>query len=173
MRNILTILFIFVFSVLNAQFKDQLNVPVNYKSGILNGNSSSLFSFINPDNFNMRHTFDLSFQAFGGGSLAMGVYTNSMMYRISDNLNVEADLSVVNSPYNSFSDDFAKQVNGFYLSRAQINYKPTENMSIMIQYRKIPMSYYSPYSYYGGYGFGYSPFYGGGFNDFDFRSSGQ
>ncbi len=160
MKKLFLIFAFTAFSIINAQFKEQLDKPVDYKSGILNGNSSSLFSFFNPENFSMHHTFNLSFQTFGGGSMALGVYTNNMMYKLSDNLNVEADLSFVNSPYNSFSEDFAKQINGFYLSRAQINYKPTDNMSIMFQYRNIPMSYYSPYSYYGNYGWGYSPFSG-------------
>lgn len=156
------------FSIINAQYKDQLNASGNIVSGIFNGKASSLFGLINPDNFSMHHTIDLSFSAFGGGSMALGVYTNSMMYKIADNLNVEADLSLVNSPYNSFSKDLAKQINGFYLSRAQLNYKPTDNMSIVLQYRNIPMSYYSPYSYYG---WGNSSFFDSGFNDFDVRSS--
>jgi hypothetical protein len=160
MKKLFLIVFISAVSIANAQFKDQLNKPIDYKGGILNGSSSSLFGFFNPDNFSMNHTFNLSYQTFGGGSLALGVYTNNMAYKISDNLNVEADLSVVNSPYNSFGDEFAKQINGFYLSRAQINYKPSEKMSIIFQYRNVPMSYYSPYSYYGNYGWGYSPFYG-------------
>lgn len=173
MKKFFLVLFVLSFSFASAQYKDQLNQPVDYKSGILNGNSSSLFGFFNPENFSMHHQFSLSFQTFGGGSMALGVYTNNMMYKISNNLNVEADLSVVNSPYNSFSKDFAKQINGFYLSRAQINYKPTENMSVILQYRNIPMTYYSPYSYYGGYGWGYSPFGNYGFNDYDVRSYGN
>ncbi len=171
MKKTILFLIITAFSVNYAQYKDQLDKRVDYTNGILNGNSSSLFGFINPDNFSMHHTFDLSYQSFGGQGLALGVYTNSMMYKFSDALNVQADVSVVNSPYNSFSKDFAKQINGFYLSRAQINYKPSENTSIILQYRNLPMSYYSPYGY--GYGFGYSPFYGSGFDGYDVRSSGK
>ena len=171
MKKILLILLATAFSVNYAQFKEQLEKPIDYKSGILNGNESSIFGFFNPANFSMHHTFDLSYQSFGGGGLALGVYTNSMFYKISDQLNVQADISLVNSPYNSFSKDFAKQINGFYLSRAQINFKPSENTSIILQYRNVPMSYYSPYNY--GYGFGYSPFYGYDNYNYDVRSSGK
>ncbi len=170
MKKIILFLLVAAFSVNYAQYKDQLNKPIDYTSGILNGNSSSLFGFINPDNFSMHHSFSLSYQTFGGSGLALGVYTNSMMYKISNALNVQADISVVNSPYNSFSKDFAKQINGVYLSRAQINFKPSDNTSIMLQYSNSPMSYYSPYGYNG---FGYSPFYGYGFDNYDVRSSGK
>lgn len=173
MKKVYVCLLLLSFSIIKAQYKEQLNTSGNILDGVFNGNSSSLFSFINPDNFSMHHTFDISYSAFGGEGVALGVYTNSMMYKISNNLNVQADLSVVNSPYSSFGKDFAKQINGFYLSRAQINYKPTDNMSIVLQYRNIPMSYYSPYSYYGDYGWGYSSFLNSGFNDFDVRSSGN
>ncbi len=172
MKKIYICLLLFSFSVINAQYKDQ-NTSGNILSGVFNGSSSSIFGFINPENFSMHHTFDISYSAFGGEGVALGVYTNSMMYKISNNLNVQADLSVVNSPYSSFGKDFAKQINGFYLSRAQINYKPTDNMSIVLQYRKIPMSYYSPYSYYNNYGWGNSSFFDSGFDDFDVRSSGN
>ena len=173
MKKLLLVLLVVSFSVNFAQFKDEANKPIDYKSGLLNTNGNSLFGFINPDNFSMHHTFELSYSTFGGNGLALGVYTNSMAYKFSDKLNVEADLSVVNSPYNSFGKEFSKQINGFYLSRAQINYKPTDNMNIMIQYRNVPMTFYNPYSYYGGYGYGYgySPFYGN--NSFDVRSNGK
>jgi hypothetical protein len=59
----------------------------------------------------------------------------------------------VNSPFNSFSKEFSNQLNGLYLSRAQINYKPSENTSIILQFRSIPGGYYSPYYN------DYNPFY--------------
>ncbi len=155
MKKIFFMLFVFVLSVTNAQFRDELNNKPDIRSGIVKNNSyGSLFGFFNPNNFKMNHAFDLSYTTFGGAGLAMGVYTNSMFYQFTDNLNLQADISIVNSPYNSFDKDFSKRVNGVYLSKMQMNYKPTENMTIMFQYRNIPIGFYSP-NYYGGY----SPFY--------------
>lgn len=154
MKRIFIILFVIGFTFVNAQFKDQTNKSLDIKSGIVKSNYSSLFGFFNMDNFRMSHTFDISFQTFGSaGNLALTTYTNSMFYKINDQLNIQADISLVNSPYNSFGKDFSSKINGLYLSRAQINYRPTENMSIIFQYRNIP-SYYYPYSWYSS-----SPFY--------------
>lgn len=161
-KSVLVIMLVFAVSV-NAQFKDQMNKNSDIRSGFIKDAPSSLFlGFFNPNNFHMNHSFNLSFSAFGGGSMALGVYTNSMSYKFSDNLDVQADISLVNSPYNSFGKDFTNQVNGLYLSRAQINYRPTDNTFITVQYNSMPYNYYSPYSYYG-----YSPF---GYRDYNYST---
>ncbi len=156
MKRLLLILFVFAVSASNAQFRDEANQKPDIRSGIVKNNSfGSLLGFINPDNFSMHHSFGLSFSSFGGnGNMALGVYTNSMAYKFSDRLNLETDISLVNTPYNSYGPEFSKQINGVYISRAQLTFKPTDNMNIIIQYRNVPGGYYSQY----GYG-GYSPFY--------------
>lgn len=153
MKKILALLIIISSVSLYGQFRDELNKQPDIKSGILNNGSSTLFGLFNADNFKMNHTFDISYQTSGFGNIALSTYTNSMFYKFSDKLNFQADVSLVNSPYNSFGKDFSKQINGIYLSRAQINYKPTDNMNIIFQYRSFPAVYYSPYMY------DYSPFY--------------
>jgi len=153
MKKLFAILIFFTFISVNAQFRDELNKQPDIKSGILNNGSSSLFGLFNPDNFKMSHTLDISYQTSGFGNLALSTYTNSMFYKFSDKLNFQADISLVNSPYNSFGKDFSKQINGIYLSRAQINFKPSDNMNIIFQYRTFPAGYYSPYMY------DYSPYY--------------
>ena len=152
MKKYILILLLLAASVSQAQYRDDANKPTNVRGGIVNNNSfGSFLGFINPDNFSMHHSFGLSYSAFGGiGGMAMGVYTNSMAYKFSDKLNLETDISVVNSPYNSFDKDFSKQINGVYLSRVQMTYKPTDNINIILQYRQLPGGFYSPY-YYGGY----------------------
>lgn len=159
MKKLIIIIYVLVVSVSNAQFRDELDKKPDIRSGIVKNNSfGSILGFINPDNFSMRHSFNLSYSTFGGSGLALGVYTNSMAYKFSDKLDLQTDISIVNSPYNSLGQDFAKQINGVYLSRVQMNYKPADNMSIIIQYRNIPGGFYPSY-YYGGY----SPFYRGNF----------
>jgi len=156
MKRLFLLIFVLTVSVSIAQFRDEANNKPDIRSGIVKNNSfGSILGFINPDNFSMHHSFGLSYSTFGNsGGMALGVYTNSMAYKFSDRLNLETDISVVNSPYNSYGQEFSKQINGVYLSRAQLTFKPTDNMNIIIQYRSVPGGYYSPY----GYG-SYSPFY--------------
>lgn len=160
MKRIFIVIFIFTVSVTFAQFRDEANNKPDIRSGIVKNNSfGSLLGLINPDNFSMRHSFGLSYSAFGNiGGMTLGVYTNSMSYKFSDNLNLETDISVVNTPYNSFGKEFSKQINGIYLSRAQLTFKPTDNMNVIIQYRSVPNNYYSPFGYSS-----YSPFYRDGY----------
>ena len=157
MKNTLLIL-LFSSIVISAQFRDNPEDKVDISSSITNNAPSSfLLGFINPNNFNMNHSISMSFNSFSGQSVSLGVYTNNMSYQFNEDLFIEADVSFVTSPYSSFGTEHAKSLNGIYLSRAQLNYRPSDNMNIMIQYNGGPANYYSPYNNY------YSPFSRRGF----------
>ena len=140
-----------------AQFKDPAFPTSTVKDGVVCENSSSFFGFLGSDNFKMRHSVDLSYSAFGGEGLAISTYTNSMFLRLAQNLDVQVEASIVQSPYSTLGKDFQNNISGIYLTRAAVNYKPWENFSVSLQYRQLPYSYYSPFGYYGG-GF-YDGFY--------------
>jgi hypothetical protein len=109
----------------------------------------------------MHHSFGLSYSTIGGYGTSIATYTNSMMYKFSDNMNLQLDASIVASPYSSFGKNYQNAVQGIYISRAAFNYKPWNDVSISIQYRNMPNYYYDPFNRYG-YG---SSFYNG-FYDF-------
>ncbi len=156
MKKILIVI-IFTAASVSAQFKEELNKPVDIRSGITNHSPSTfLLGFINPQNFNMQHSINMSYSSFGGQGMALGVYTNSMSYNFNSDLKLHADVSFVNSPYSSLGEDHAKQINGIYLSRAMLSYRPSDNFFITLQYNQIPYNsgYYSPYYYDR-----FSPFY--------------
>jgi hypothetical protein len=158
-------LFIFSFLAVTAfgQYRDTGFPTSTVKDGIINNSGFSLFG-LNSNNFNMNHSYSLSYSSFGSNGLALGVYTNSMVYQFNKDLNVQADVSVVHSPYSSFGQEFQNSLTGIYLSRAAINYRPWENFQINVQYRSLP-NYYYPGSY-GGYdnrffrSYDYDPFWG-------------
>jgi len=137
-----------------AQFKAQ--IPSESRPTITQSGPSimsALFGWFDPERFHMRHSFQMSYQTLGGeGGFSLGTYTNSMLYQVTDNLNARADVSFSFSPYNSFSKygGAPSMFNKVYLSRAEINYRPTENMLLQVQYRQLPFSpfYYNPF-YYG------------------------
>jgi hypothetical protein len=135
-----------------AQFKDK-DVSTPVMNGITNYSPSGLLSdFLNPNNFEMNHTVDMTYSTFGNHSIAISSYTNSMMFKFTENLNLEIDASAVASPYSSFGEDHQKSINGIYLTRAQLNYKISDKSSLTIQYFKPP-----PGTYYNNF-YNYSPF---------------
>ncbi|MGD8782068.1 MAG: hypothetical protein PVH88_24280 [Ignavibacteria bacterium] len=152
--NLLVITFILLSTFSFGQFRSDSERKVDIKSGITNYEPSSLLlGFINPENFDMKHSVSLSYGSFGSEGMALSVYTNSMSYKFTDNLNVQLDASLVNTPYNTFGDALTNSINGLHITRAQLNYQPADNLRIMLQYRGGPGTYYSPFSCYGVGGF--------------------
>lgn len=149
MKRILLFVFLFVSISTFAQFKEEIENEISIRKGVFNENPSGLFlDFFTSENFNMSHSVDMSYSTFGGNGVALGVYTNTMAFQFSDRLHLEVDASLVNTPYNSYGDEFTKSVNGIYLSRAQLNYKLSEDSNITLIYRQVPYSrsyYYSPF----------------------------
>jgi len=119
--------------------------------------SNLIFGFFNPDNFQMRHSYSLSYYSIGGRGIALGVYTNSMLYRISNPLTLRVDWSLTYSPFSSFGKQFQNDLSGLFLNRAELDYRPSKNFRINLQFRQLPGGYYSPYYY--------NPLYRGFYDD--------
>ncbi|HEY6950987.1 MAG TPA: hypothetical protein VI758_01200 [Bacteroidota bacterium] len=149
------ILVALLFGVAAAQFKAKTSEQPNVSESIVRSDDSGLlFGWFDPGKLKMSQSYSLSYQTFGQNGMALGVYTNSLSYQISKPLSVQMDVSLMHSPYNTFGDKFGKSLTGVYLSRAELNYKPSDNTLFQIQFRQLPASLY-----YGGYGFG-STFWG-------------
>jgi len=157
-KNLLFIIFLLSATFTFAQFRDSGFETNSVKEGIVSENSNALFGFLNSDDFIMRHSFSLNYSTFAGQGMSLTSYTNSMFYRLMNNLNVQLDVSVMYSPYSTLGEQFQKDVSGVYISNAAINYHPWDNFSVHLQYRSMPF----------GYGY-YHPFYGYG-NPFNFSS---
>lgn len=167
MKTYILIAFILVTVSVNAQFKDQDIMKESPSEGIFNKSSNTILGFINPENFSMHHSFGLSYSTFAGEGVSLATYTNSMMYKFSDNMNVQLDASFITSPYSSLGKDFQNSLQKIYISRAAFNYRPWEDLSISVQYRSYPNYLYSPYNRFGSYG---NMFFGGfsGYSDYPF-----
>jgi hypothetical protein len=151
MRKGLLIVLLFAVTSGYAQFKDDNIFKPTVREGIITHSPNLIFGFINPDNLIMNHSYSMSYTTFGGNGVALGVYTNSLLFKFADNLNLEVDASLVHSPYSSFGKNHQNMLNGIYLSKAQLNYQPWDNFNISVQYRSLPGNYYSPYSGFYGY----------------------
>ena len=146
----LAVMMLVLSSVCFAQFKDQLSSQPNVQSSLIHSdNSNLLLGLFDPANFSMRQSLSMSYMTFGNQGLALGMYTNSMSYKISDPLTLSADVSLLNSPYNSLGSKFSQGLNGIYLTRADLNYHPTKDFQIDLQFNQNPLyRYYNPYYYY-------------------------
>ncbi len=103
---------------------------------------------LDPSRFSMQHSYSISYMALGGHGFSQGVYLNTMSYRFSDPLQVSLQWGILNQPFGSFGASSLYQ-NGFFLSGASMEYKPSRNFSIGLQYNNIPGSgVYSPYRSY-------------------------
>ena len=146
-------LFIVVFmslmvSLSFAQYKSELDNKDVGMPQIFKTSDNTILGIINPENFSMKHSYSMSYNSFAG--MALGVYTNTMSYKFSDNLNVSADISLAHAGLgNNYNKALADQLTGLYLSRAELNYKPFDNFIIQLRYEKPPY-----------YGYGYNPYYG-------------
>ncbi len=142
----------------DAQFRSQEpGAPRAAGSIVQGGEASSMFSFFNAENFHMNHSYSMSYMTMGGRGMAVGMYTNSMFYRISDPLDVRLDVSMAHTPHNSFNNNL-NDFSGVFISRAEVNYQPSENFRVQFQYRQVP---------YGIYGYG-SPFYNPWYNRYGY-----
>ena len=136
MKNILiaTVLFIFCNQLSLTQHKDIPSVTRTKikKSGLILG-------FINPSNFTLSHSVNLSYYSGRDYSVSKTSYTATMGYKLSDRMNLEADITLQYSPFSSFGNNSLNQymknsLNGVRLSRVSFNYRPSENMFINVEY---------------------------------------
>lgn len=139
-----------------AQFRGTEPQKPDASDGVFRASPNAILGILDPERFDMKHSVSMSYSSFGSQSLGMSMYTNSIRYKIADPLQVRADVSMMYSPFNSLPASMQDNINGIYLSRASLDYRPSEDVHISVQYRSLP-GVYSPYGY-GGYGIGLSPF---------------
>lgn len=163
MKRIFVVLFVLLSINGFSQFKENSLTQPTVSDGLFaKQTSSSIFGFLNSENFQMKHSVNMSYESIGGNGIAVNTYTNSMFLKVADNLNVQLDATVMNTPYNSLSKNGISGFNGIYISKAAVNYRPWKDFSISVQYRQIPNA--SLYNYYRGY---YGGYYRGWDNAFE------
>lgn len=117
-----------------------------------------ILGIFNPKNFSMRHSFQVSMLSSRYGNMSVTSYVNSMNYKVSDRINVAADIKLQYAPYvsSSFGTSYAKglqdDLNGISLSRLSVDYQVSENSFIKLEYRHLDeSSFYDPYNRYNPY----------------------
>jgi hypothetical protein len=126
---------------LQAQFKGQR--PEGYTNvgdAVKRPSDGLLFGWLDLSRLSMRHSYSLSYSSFGGQGLSVGMYTNSLFYKFSNPLDVRFDVSLMHSPFGSPGN--SGNFGGIFLNRAELNYRPSENMWFQIQFRQLPALYW-------------------------------
>ena len=97
----------------------------------------------------MSQSYSLSYYSAGKYSGSMGLYLNTLKYQFSDPLMMQVSVGYLHQPFGGVNGLNKNPLQGeVFLESAMFQYKPTENMSITVDYRQIPRSAVSPYSYY-------------------------
>ncbi len=127
------------------------------------GSAFSLNRMFSPDVFQMRHSYSLGYSSFGGNGLAMGEYTNSMLWTFSHKLAARLDVGFMHTPLGTGNsaalfggqESFGK----LYVRNAEIAFRPNERTSLHFSVRQSPYGrYLSPYGMYDPYGYGYGAY---------------
>ena len=150
--SLIVVILALVTGISFSQFKE---IPNKTKTQLKSGSSGLILGFINPKNFSMSHSFNMSVQTGGNTSMSLASYTATMNYKILKNMNLSADVTMQYSPYASIGSnnpainkDFQNSLNGINLSRVSLDYQPTKNMYISINYINQKNNLYWNDNYY-------------------------
>jgi hypothetical protein len=140
--------------VLSASANAQYKKPEE-GSRINRSTNNLILGIFNPKNFTMNQSFEVSMLSSAFGNISVTSYVNSMNYKVSEKLNVSADVRLSYSPYassslgNSYSKMLQNDLNGLSLSRLSVDYKLSDNAFIKFEYRKLDdLNYYNHFGDY-------------------------
>jgi hypothetical protein len=115
-----------------------------------------ILGIFNPKNFTMNQSFQVSMISSAFGNVSLTSYVNSMNYKVTDRLNISADVKLQYAPYvsssfgSAFSQGLQNDLNGLSLSRLSVDYKISDNSYIKLEYRKLDdMNYYNRFNDFG------------------------
>jgi hypothetical protein len=140
-KTVLTLIVVSVMAV--GQFRSQPEASSSVAGSMIRQDDGGLlFGWFDPSHFAIHNSYSLSYMTSGGKGLSLGTLTSSLAYQISNPLSVQFDVSLIHSPYNNLGGNFAKDISGVYLSRAELNYRPSKNTLLQIQFQQLPSMYW-------------------------------
>lgn len=148
MKKALFLVLVFLPLILSAQLKKDLNKP-DFSQYLTTPQSASnsLFGFLDPSKLTMSHQLSMSYSSFGGQSVMLNSYVNTMNYRFNDQWNLKTNLGIVASPYNSMPNNAFLNENQFF-GGAELTYKPSDKTTVSLKIESMPYYMYSPYNSY-------------------------
>ncbi len=126
---------------LPAQSKQGTNIDV--AKALSNPRVESIVSLLglDPNKFDMSHSYSLSFASAGGNTYNQGLYLNTMTYKLLPPLTVRMQFGLLHQPFGSNLGGNTNQAQAF-ISSAGVEFNPTENLKMQFEYSRRPGSYY-------------------------------
>jgi hypothetical protein len=106
-------------------------------------NPASVFSFLDPSKLKMGHSVSMSYSSFGGESVVMNSYMNTIDYQFNDQLSLRTNIGIMASPYNSMPNNSYLNNQQFF-GGAELNYRPSKDMFLSLKFESMPYNYYRP-----------------------------
>ena len=144
MRRFIFIVFFLALPLMSfAQFKTQAK-PVGFSDRLKNDQRSFGILGLDMSRFSMSHSYSMSYMSAGGQGFTQGLYLNTMSYQFTIPLTVSLQLGMAHNPFQGNNTASILQ-NGFFVSGAQAEYKPTENTTIKLEFHQMPYQNYPGY----------------------------
>jgi len=136
---------IMAFGQLKSEKPGQVDIASKLITGLQPQNLVGMLG-LNPNRLHIRQSYSLSFMNIGGQSLGQGVYLNNIAYQVSDPLMVSVEWGFLHQPL-APAGVTSPYKNGFFLSNARVDYRPSNTFHFQVEYSAYPTSgYYSPYN---------------------------
>lgn len=151
MKKILPIILFLIFLghyPVVGQLKNQ-DKPIQIKQELMRPAPDRFLGLgiFDPSKFSMQHSFSMSYFSLGGKGLSQGLYLNTMTYQLSSPLLLKLQWGIQNFPTNSLAKNNPAFQGGFFLSGAELQYKPSDKLEMRLQFNSMPNYMYNSYMY--------------------------
>lgn len=124
----------------DAQLRSEKVAPHDYSGPIVNTKAPTIQSGLQKffKSFEMSHSYEMSFQSFGGNAQNINAYTNTMTFAFSPNLMGRVDIAFMHSPFGGNMGGQNQLANQVVIRNAELNYRISDKAFIRFQYQQMP-----------------------------------
>lgn len=135
--SVMVVVFCWGLTLIPVQASD--NYPISKNLLGVQSNTKN-FSLLDPSRLKMYHSYSFSYFSSNNVSGSYGILTTTLKYQLSNPLSLAVSLNYLHQPLSVFGKDNLG-IKSSILPNFQLNYRPSNNFSFMINI----MTYPSPY----------------------------
>jgi hypothetical protein len=111
-------------------------------------NAAGLFSLFDPNKFQMRHSYSVSYFSSGGRGQTIAMYLNEIEYQLAEPLTLQMKVGWVHQPQSLIGAGRATSLQSQVLPSFRLDWRPSKNFHLRFSYESFyPYSYDSYYRY--------------------------